>query len=170
MVAGGAGTVINNDPLMVTRPITITGNFDQTETATGELDFLLSSTTDPKQYQLTVTGTASLADGLGIDLASGFHLAAGDSFDLIATAPYGALSGGFDSLSLGAAACSAHAADVWRCGGFYFDLAVVTGAGGTVDLSVAAVPEPSTWTLLGLGFLGLGGLALRRRSVRAAAD
>jgi PEP-CTERM motif len=136
-------------------------SFDQT--VGGELDFLLSSTTSPTTYQLTITGTASLADGLGIDLASGFGLISGDSFDLLTTSPLGALSGGFDSLSLDSAACSALATDVWRCGGFYFALDVMTGASGYVDLSVASVPEPSAWALLGAGFLGLGALAMRRR-------
>jgi len=135
----------------------------------GELDFLLSSTTNPTTYQLTVTGAASLADGLGIDLASGFRLMAGDSFDLLTTYPLGALSGGFDSLSLDGAACSPHASDVWGCGGFYLSLDVVTGAAGYVDLTVAGVPEPSTWAMLGVGFGGLGVLAsLRRRKQPAS--
>jgi hypothetical protein len=34
---------------------------------------------------------------------------------------------------------------------------------GTVDGPVAAVPEPSTWAMMILGFLGLGLLAYRRR-------
>jgi PEP-CTERM motif len=169
VVNGGRGTVYDgvDDPLQIANPVTITGNFSQR----GELDFLLSGSTNPMQYQLTVTGGASLDGGLGIDLASGFHLMAGDSFDLLTTYPVGALYGGFDSLSLDGAACSAHASDVWSCGGFYLGIDVVTGASGFVDLSVAgsAIPEPSTWAMLGLGFLGLAGLSLRRRPTILAA-
>jgi PEP-CTERM motif len=40
---------------------------------------------------------------------------------------------------------------------------------GTVDGPVAAVPEPSTWAMMILGFLGIGYVAYRRKSGRALA-
>ena len=56
--------------------------------------------------------------------------------------------------------------DSWSCGGGVL-LNEVIGA-TSLDLVVAqggsAVPEPSTWAMLALGFLGLGGLRKRRKA------
>ena len=96
VVNGGTGTVTNDDPLKVTAPITITGDFDQS--ATGELDFALSGAMAGQYGALTVSGATSLDGGLGVDLTNGFRLSNGDVFDLIASG--GALTGGFDGLWL----------------------------------------------------------------------
>ncbi len=108
-----------------------------------------------------MSGTTSSDGGLGIDLTNGFRLSSGDVFDLIASD--GALSGGFDTLWLDGAKCSAKSVDVWRCNGFDFTLDVVAGVGGSVDLGVSAIPEPGIWVLLSVGFFGLAGLSALSR-------
>ncbi len=41
---------------------------------------------------------------------------------------------------------------------------VITGSVGTVTAIAAAVPEPSTWAMMALGFAGVGFMAYRRKS------
>jgi hypothetical protein len=158
VVDGGSGIVFNDDPLRVTTSITITGNFNQN--STGELDFLFSGDMAGQYGTLRVTGTTLLDGGFGVDLAQGFHLAAGETFDLVDSV--GALSGGFDSLSFNGGPCSTRSTDVWLCpgAGLFLDLSIITGPNGSVDLTTAAIPEPSTWALLAAGFLGLAMLGL----------
>ena len=38
-----------------------------------------------------------------------------------------------------------------------------TGNTGPVDVHVAAIPEPSTWAMVILGFFGVGFMAYRRK-------
>jgi hypothetical protein len=163
VVNGGAGTAFNNAHLIVSTPLTVSGNFDQS--AIGELDFGLGGLATAGYGSIDVTGMATLAGALGVDLQNGFELRIGDSFDLITSG--GMLSGAFDALSLEGTQCSRASVDMWRCaiigGVFFLDVSTVTGAPGSVDLSVVGIiPEPSTCAMLLIGFAGLGYAGYRR--------
>jgi hypothetical protein len=92
----------------------------------------------------------------------------------------GTIGGGDDVLVIGPVAATANcgancqgfggSAVLAAPGDYYLDLTGTGGGsagyGGT--LSVSAVPEPSTWAMMILGFFGVGFMAYRRRNQTAA--
>jgi hypothetical protein len=160
-VYGGSGTVFNDDPLQISSPLTITGNFDQDSKGVLDLDFASSTA----YGALTVTSLATLDGGVAIDLIDGFTLTTGENFDILNY--QGGLSGEFDAVSLNGMACSKAPMDEWMCsGGVIVSLNDPAGTLGLYVVHGSPVPEPSTWAMVLSGFLGLGALALRRRTAR----
>jgi fibronectin-binding autotransporter adhesin len=163
-VQEGRGTVTNLGVLRLATPETIFGNFD--ESGSSVLDFALTGDVVGEYGALTVTRAATLDGELALTPLDDFHLAAGDTFNLMT---FGEDPGSFTGVSLGGVACSATLSSVWDCGGAGFNLNISLTASG-LDATVLGVPEPSTWTMLGLGFLGLGGLGLKGRRKTAAPE
>ncbi|MBI1396847.1 MAG: PEP-CTERM sorting domain-containing protein [Betaproteobacteria bacterium] len=120
--------------------LTISG--DLVMDGTGSLNIELNGLSDFDL--LTVTGTADLAGELRVSRLAGYTPAVGDSFAFLTFADRAGTR--FDSVSFDGFGV-----------GVQFDVAY---GSQDVTLTVAAVPEPGTWTML---MAGLGLVALRRR-------
>jgi hypothetical protein len=144
---------------------------DYAQGAAGALDVLLAGLTPGAEYsQLDVTGNASLDGTIDVTKAASFNLALDDTFTVLG---FGSLTGDFVSFDYDGVACSAGGADIWNCvGGVQFTEEFRSETSGSLGLDLVVtnpgattVPEASTWAMLVLGLLGLGGLALRKRSL-----
>jgi hypothetical protein len=183
---GGTGTIAGNvtnaggalAPGGVSKPgdapgvLTITGDLMDTEPSM--LDILLGT----QSSQLIVDGTASLLGSLDLNLAEGFSLTSGETFDIVGTGD--GLTNGLTALSLDGRGCGAVGGGFECNGGAFFDffsLSVVPGTlvGGlnpedlVLSVTTTAVPEPSTWAMMLAGFAGLGALVYRASRKTAAA-
>ena len=175
VVDGGAGKVTNEGVLRLAATQSISGEFAQT--GTGVLDFKAEGDDSGLYGSLMVSGEATLAGRLGLELTHRFTPAVGDSFNFL---DYNASSGDFSGFSLDGVACESTSSDVWSCynlPGYLFqevfdphafDLDVLAASATTLAGS-SAVPEPSTWALLAAGFLSLAGLRFVGRPARQRA-
>ena len=168
---GGPGTVFNNARLMISAPQTITGNFGQS--TTGALDFGLPATWPGNTARFASRGR-NPRGGLGLELMNGFDLTSGEFRQphdpRRLRRRFRTRVGRRRSLFRGEGRRLARSVGV--------DLDVDLGGGGLIVTTgpftelpaTAAVPEPPTWTMLALGFLGLGGFTLVGRKRRLAAE
>ncbi|GAF91955.1 unnamed protein product, partial [marine sediment metagenome] len=128
--------------------VTVGGNLSINSQST--LNILLAGVGDPL---LDVGGNAALYGALNVDLADGFALNQGDLFTLIdLTDAGGTVTGTFTGLSEGES--------VGNFGGL--DLLISYAGGDGNDVTLSAVPEPATLTLLAVG--GIAILKRKRKS------
>jgi hypothetical protein len=149
--------VTNDGVLRLAAPETIAGSFDQR--GSGVLDLQLAGDRFGQYGALTINGAATIGGERALDPINGFRLGAGDSFDLLT---FDEQFGSFTGVSVGGVPCSGGLSDVWTCPvGFNLDISF--GPGG-LEVTTAAIPEPSVWTLMLLGFAGLGFAGWRGRN------
>ena len=166
-VDGGDGTVINRGALRVTAPETIDRNFTQSKAGVLDLDF--AGDVSGQYGALTVRKLTTLDGGLAIDLTNGFTL--GGRRDLRhprfrqprgrlhrpLARRRGLLFNGRGHVDLRRRRASERS-DRRHVAGLF-----VAHAPAVFGPSSSPIPEPSTWAMLGLGFLGFGGLRLMGR-------
>ena len=123
--------------------LSITGNYSQSHA--GTFDILLGGYTPGTDFSvLNITGSASLAGIMEVDLINGFAPRIGDQFTFLTTTQ--GITGGFDTLT---------------SNNGLFTYTADYGS-GNVEITVTSVPEPSCIVLPGFG----GILVLLRRRNR----
>lgn len=152
LVKGGAAALTLSGTNTFSGDLTInTGAFTLAET-TGSLTFYIGANGDTNQVNGTTTGAVAFNGTFNLNL-TGAALADGNSWTLVSLASTAETYGdGFSITDF------TQAGDIWTNGGFSYN--ELTGV-----LSYSAVPEPSTYALLG-GFTTLL-FAVGRRRTRA---
>ena len=149
-VLAGTGTVIGNITNDVgndsTHPGTLSEIGNYIQNVDGTLSESIASALVNGMFD--ITGNASLSGTLHINLLGGFTPFQGELFTLM-TLTGGIETGVFSGIT-------GSDANDW----------IVLYGGNKVELKfgTSAVPEPSTWAMLLIGFAGLGFMAYRRKS------
>jgi hypothetical protein len=147
----------------ITGKFTVDGNFTLDPAA---LEVMINSLTD--YSQLNVGKAADLEGAIDVTLASSFKLALGDSFELVVAE--GGITDDLSGLVLDGVACGGLGGGYFSCDiGGQVDKLFLGVTGGGDDLTLAAVPEASTWAMMLAGFVGLGFAGLRRATARTLA-
>ena len=183
-----SGNVVNTGGAVMPgdAPGILTFDNNYTQGTGGALDIMLGGTTGGTGYsQLLVNSQANLQGALDLSLVNGFNLSNGDMFDILGTGQ--GLINNMTSLSLDGQTCAADGTDMYKCtfGSFFDIFTEITVAPGSLiggansadlvlDVTVGgtgAIPEPSTWAMMAIGFAGLGFAGWRKaqRKVPAAA-
>jgi|694.fasta_scaffold66655_4 hypothetical protein len=151
----GGGTVTNDAVLAVLGLRSIGGSFSQSAGAT--LAPIISGSA--AYGGLLIDGAATFAGGLNLYLDE-FLLAGGQAFNLLA---FDSFTGGFSGLSVDGVALTSVGSNQWA----YDSLILQENWTPTsMSITVAAVPEPSTYCMA-LAGLACGGYSIFRRRKRA---
>lgn len=144
----GTGTVINGGTLQLAASHTIVGNYLQQSNAL--LDVQLSGAAFGDYGNLSITGIATFAGTLAVDLINGATLSAGETIDI---ANFLSASGDFSGFAFDGASCAGVGTGGWRCAGLTVS---EIWSGSQFALRVTSVPEPAPFGVLAAGLTGLG--------------
>ena len=153
-VDGGAGTVFNEAVLGFTGARNFDGAFSQS--SAGTLSSLISG--ESTYGSIVIDGAAAFGGKLDLDLVGGFDFAEGQRYDLFT---FTSRTGGFTGLSVDGVALSSAGSGSWTYGTL-----TLQEQWTATSMSIAAVPEPSTYAMA-LAGIACGGYSMWRRRKRA---